>query len=129
MNPLLHPFNTPLGTVPFAGLTLHDYEEAIMEGIRLHEIEIDKIVNDTSTPSFSNTIIALENSGNLLDRSSNVFFNLLSAETSDEMESLATKLSPILSEHSSKILHNSALFGKIKAVYDQYTSDAALYST
>ena len=128
MNALLHPYNTPRGTVPFNSLTLSDYEEAIMEGIKLHDGEIDLITEDPSAPTFSNTIEALEKSGSLLDRSSSVFFNLLSAERSDALESLAEKLSPILSEHSSKLLHNTALFRRIKTVYEQYQSDSSLSS-
>ena len=81
--------------------------------------EIDAIVNNPDTPTFENTIEAYEASGQLLDRVSSVFGNLMSAETSDEMQDLAHKLMPIMTEHGNNISLNEALFARIKAVYDQ----------
>ena len=71
------------------------------------------------SPTFQNTIVALENSGALLDRVTTVFGNLMSAETSDEMQELAEKMMPLLSEHSNNISLNEKLFARIKAVYEQ----------
>lgn len=81
--------------------------------------EIDAIVNNPETPTFQNTIVALEKSGALLDRVTTVFGNLMSAETSDEMQELAEKMMPVLSEHSNNISLNEKLFARIKAVYEQ----------
>lgn len=81
--------------------------------------EIDAIVNNPEAPTFQNTIVALENSGALLDRVTTVFGNLMSAETSDEMQELAEKMMPLLSEHSNNISLNEKLFARIKAVYEQ----------
>ena len=84
--------------------------------------EIDAIVNNPEAPTFQNTIVALENSGALLDRVTTVFGNLMSAETSDEMQELAEKMMPLLSEHSNNISLNEKLFARIKAVYEQKDS-------
>lgn len=118
-NPFLQPYNTPHGTAPFDRIRLEHYEPAVMEGIRQQNAEIDAIVNNPDTPTFENTIEAYEASGQLLDRVSSVFGNLMSAETSDEMQALAHKLMPIMTEHGNNISLNEALFARIKAVYDQ----------
>lgn len=120
MNVLLQPYKTPHGTTPFNEISLSDYEEAILKGIEQHDAEIKQISENMEPPTFSNTIEALERSGELLDRSTNVFFNQLSAETNDELDALSERLSPKLTEHSNKVLHNHTLFLKIKEVYDNY---------
>lgn len=121
-NPFFTSYNTPHDTVPFNRIQLSDYKDAVMEGIRRQNEEIRKITDNPAVPDFQNTIVALENSGALLDRVCNVFFNLLSAETSDEMDALAQELSPVLSEHSNNIHQNKALFERIKAVKDSRPS-------
>ncbi|MBO7660716.1 MAG: M3 family metallopeptidase, partial [Bacteroidaceae bacterium] len=118
MNPFFSTYDTPHETVPFDKITINDFEPAIMKGIEEEDEVIDSIVNNPDTPTFENTIEALENSGELLSKVTEVFFNLLSAETTDEMDELAQKLSPILSEHGNNITLNEKLFERVKAVYE-----------
>ena len=118
-NPFLTAYDTPFETTPFHLIKTEDFEPAIVEGMEVHNREIDAIVNHPDKPTFSNTIVALEKSGALLDRVTNVFGNLLSAETSDELEALAERMMPRLSEHSNNISLNENLFARIKQVYDQ----------
>lgn len=118
-NPFLTPYTTPHGTVPFDQITLPDYEPAIREGMRREDEEIEAIINNPEEPTFDNTIVALEQSGGLLDRVTTVMFNLMSAETCDELDALAEKLMPELSEHSNNIGLNEKLFQRIKHVYDR----------
>jgi len=118
MNPFFSTYDTPHETVPFDKITINDFEPAIMKGIEEEDEVIDGIVNNPDTPTFENTIEALENSGELLSKVTEVFFNLLSAETTDEMDELAQKLSPILSEHGNNITLNQKLFERVKAVYE-----------
>lgn len=118
MNPFFSTYDTPHETVPFDKITINDFEPAIMKGIEEEDEVIDSIVNNTDTPTFENTIEALENSGELLSKVTEVFFNLLSAETTDEMDELAQKLSPILSEHGNNIMLNEKLFERVKTVYE-----------
>lgn len=118
VNPFFVDYNTPHDTAPFDRLRLEDYKEGVLEGMRRQNEEIRQIAENPAAPDFENTIVALENSGALLDRVCNVFFNLLSAETSDKMEELAQELSPLLSEHSNNIHQNEKLFARVKAVKD-----------
>ena len=122
-NPFFLPYNTPHETAPFDCIHMEDYEEAMLEGIRREDEQIDKIVNNPAKPTFDNTIISVDDGKdgedyyNLLDRVSTVFFNLLSAETNDEMDALAQKMSPILTKHSNDIRLNEKLFERIKYVH------------
>lgn len=118
-NPFLTPYTTPHATVPFDQIKLEHYKPALMEGIRQQNAEIEAIVANPEAPTFENTIEAYEASGELLNRVSGVFGNLMSAETSDEMQALARELMPMLTEHSNNIILNEGLFKRIKAVYDQ----------
>ena len=118
-NPFLSPYNTKHNTVPFNLISIEDYEPAIIEGIKEQNDEIDSILQNTDKPTFENTIIALEKTGMLLDRVTTVFGNLLSAETSDELEELAQKMMPLLSEHSNNITLNEKLFERINEIYIQ----------
>lgn len=122
MNILLQKFNTKLDTAPFSKIKNEDYLPAFHEAIRLAKAEIDEIVNNTENPTFKNTIEALSFSGDTLDRISNIFFNLNSAETSDEMQKIAQEVSPLLSEFGNDIRLNAALFAKVKSVYEQMES-------
>ena len=121
-NPFIGVYNTPFNTVPFNSIELDDYMPAFKEGIKEQTAEIDEIISNSSTPTFENTILALEYSGGLLSKVSSVFYNLTSAETNEEMNNLAAELSPILSKHSDDILLNIELFDKIKHVYDSKDS-------
>ena len=119
INPFLTAYHTPFETTPFHLIKTEDFEPAMVEGMEVHNQEIDAIVNHPDEPTFANTIVALEKSGALLERVTNVFGNLLSAETSDELEALAERMMPRLSEHSNNISLNEKLFARIKQVYDQ----------
>ena len=123
INPFFLPYNTPHDTVPFDRIKLEDYEEAFMEGIRRDDEATDKIVNDPAEPTFENTLARVdtekgEHYYDLLSRVSNVFSCMMSAETSDEMEALAQKMSPILTKHANDITLNKKLFERIKFVHD-----------
>jgi peptidyl-dipeptidase Dcp len=120
-NPFFEPYHTPHDTAPFDRIRLEDFEEAFMEGIRRDDEQIEKIINNPDKPTFDNTIISVDdekdNYYDLLSRTSSVFFNLLSAETNDEMDALAQKLSPILTKHANDIRLNERLFERIKYVH------------
>ena len=120
-NPFFEPYNTPHDTAPFDRIRLEDFEEAFMEGIRRDNEQIEKIINNPEKPTFDNTIISVDdekdNYYDLLSRTSTVFFNLLSAETNDEMDALAQKMSPILTKHANDIRLNERLFKRIKYVH------------
>ncbi|WP_294268893.1 M3 family metallopeptidase [uncultured Chryseobacterium sp.] len=118
MNILTEKFNTSYQSAPFSQIKNEDYLPAFRELIRKSEEEIDHIVRNPETPSFENVIEALAYSGEQLDLASHIFFNLNSAETSDELQQLAQEISPILTEYSSKISQNEALFSKIRKVYE-----------
>ena len=119
-NPFFEPYKTPHDTVPFDRIRMEDYEEAFMEGIRRDEEYLDKTINNPAKPTFDNTIINKEDDEgyyDLLDRVSTVFFNMLSAETNDEMDALAQKLSPILTKHANDMRLNEKLFERVKYVH------------
>ncbi len=116
-NPFLTKLSTPHQTAPFDKIQIAHYEPAFDEGMKQQNAEIDAIVNNPEAPSFANTIEALEASGKLLSFVSSVFFNLNSAESSDEMMALSQKISPKLTEHGNNISLNEKLFARVKAVY------------
>ena len=116
------PYNTIHQVTPFNLIQVSDYEPGIMQGIKEEEEEINNIVNNPEFPTFENTIEALEKTGQTLHRVTNVFFNLLSCETNDEMEEIANKVQPALTEHSNNIGLNEKLFDRIKKVYDSHPS-------
>ena len=118
-NPLLLDiFNTPYEAIPFDKIQLQDYFPAFQNAIEKAQHEINDIVTSSELPTFENTIVALEKSGKQLEIISSVFFNMNSACTNDEMQDIAMKISPELSEHSNNILLNERLFERIKYVYD-----------
>ena len=118
-NPFYEAYNTPHQTPPFDKIKTEHFEPAFDEGIKQHSLEIDAIVNNPEPASFANTIEALERSGDLLSKVSNVFFCLLSAESNDEMENISQNVSPKLSEHSNNIYLNEKLFERVASVYNQ----------
>ncbi len=124
-NPFVHPSDLYLGAPDFNTIKFGDYEPAFEEGMRQHAEEIQAIIDNKEAPTFENTIVALEKSGQLLHRVSSVFFAMTSAHTSKELDALEAKLAPQLAEHSNKINLNDQLFQRIKAVYegDQSTLD------
>ena len=121
-NPFFTEFDTPYGVPPFDKIKTEHYMPAFIEGMRQDSLEIEAIANNPEPPTFANTIEALEYSGAMLDRVSDVFFNLYSADTDKDMDEIAEKVSPLLSDHSDNISMNPALFKRIKAVYDQRES-------
>lgn len=121
-NPFLEPYNTPHHTHPFNKIKTEHYKPAFNEGMKRQNQEIEDIINNVEPPTFKNTIIALEHSGELLDRVCQVFFNLMEAESNDEMQQLAQEISPILAAHSNNISLNEKLFARIKYVYEHELS-------
>ena len=119
----MNPFYTTYHYIPFDRIKETDYEPAMMKGIEEEDQEINSIVKNPDAPTFENTIEAMERSGQLLDKVTTVFFNLLSAETTDFLDELAQKMSPILSEHSNNIMLNEGLFKRVKMVYDDHEAD------
>lgn len=119
MSILTIPFNTAFQTAPFNEIKPEDFAPAFKQLIEESLAEIDEIVSNSDAPTFENVIETLAFSGEQLDRVSNIFFNLNSAETNDEIQKIAQKVSPLLTEFSSKISQNEALFNKIKTVYHQ----------
>ncbi len=117
-NPFLEPYHTLHDATPFDRIQLSDYEPAMREGMRQEDEEIQQIINNPETPTFANTILALEHAGKLLDKVTTVFFNLISAETCDEMDAIAEKMMPELSEHGNNISLNEKLFARIRQVYE-----------
>ncbi len=121
-NPLLDQPATPFGVPAFDQVKLEHYMPAFEEAIRVNKAEVQAIIDNTDAPTFENTIVALDRSGLLLDRVIGVFFNVLEADGNDDMDAIAEKVSPMLSELSSSIILNDALFERVKAVYDQRKS-------
>ena len=118
MNPLLKPFDTAYQSAPFQEIKEEHYLPAFKELIKKTEEEIKQISENPENPTFENTVEALVYSGEQLDVVSNIFFNLNSAETNDEIQKIAQEVSPLLTEFSSKISQNEKLFSRIKQVYD-----------
>ena len=117
-NPLLNVFDTPHGTAPFHLIKTEHFEPAILQAMKDHDKQVEAIIQNPEEPTFANTIEALERSGALLDRVTTIFGNLLSAETSDEMQAIAERIMPQLSKHSNDITLRNELFQRIKYVYD-----------
>ncbi len=113
------PFNTKHNTAPFSQIKLEDYQPAFIENIAKARAEIDAITNNSEAPTFENTIVALDFSGDALDRLSSIFFNLNSAETCDEMQKIAQEVSPLLTAFGNDISLNEDLFKRVKEVHDQ----------
>lgn len=118
-NPFFAPYQTPFETPPFDRIRNEHFLPAINKGIELHQAEIDAIVNNPRPPTFENTILAFDRSGESLARVSAVFGALQSAHSSPELQKIAEQASPLLSQHRSNIYLNDRLFARIKAVYDQ----------
>ena len=118
-NPFMQEWDTPYGVPPFDKIDTSDYIPAFEEGMRQQMEEVNAIVNNQEEPTFENTVLALENSGQLLNRVSAVFFNLAECLNNDRMEAIAEEIYPKLSVHSDSINMNPQLFARIKAVYDK----------
>ena len=119
MKILTQKFQTKHNTAPFSQIKLEDYQPAFEENIAKARAEIDAITDNPETPTFENTIVTLDFSGEPLDRLSSIFFNLNSAETCDEMQKIAQAISPLLTAFGNDTSLNEALFKRVKAVNDQ----------
>ena len=123
-NPFFEPYGTPHDTVPFDRIRFEDFEEAFIEGIRRDDEQIEKTINNPEKPTFDNTIINADDDRegyyDLLSRVSNVFFNLLSADTNDRLDALAQKLQPMLTKHANDVRLNKRLFERIQAVHRRH---------
>ena len=122
MKLLTQTFKTKYETAPFSQIKMEDYKPAFEENITSAKAEIDAIINNPEAPTFENTLEALDFAGNPLDRLSSIFFNLNSAETSEEMQKIAQEVSPLLTEFGNDITLNEDLFKRIKAIYHQKDS-------
>lgn len=121
-NPLLSEFTTPLQTPPFEQIKKTDYKPAFTEAMAQHKAEIDSLVNNPEQPTFENTIITFDHSGQRLNSITAIFSNLYTADSDDEMQALAEEIMPMLSAHSDEISMNPKLFGRIKNLYDRKDS-------
>ena len=117
-NPLLAESNTPHDTPPFDRIRVSDYEPAFDAAIAVSRAEIDAIVNNPAKPTFNNTIVALDRQGRLLSRVEGIFFNLLEADATPEMQQVAENVQPKLTALSNDISLNPQLFERVKAVYE-----------
>ena len=118
-NPFLTEFETPYGTPDFNRIKVEHYEPAFLKGIEQQNQEIKAIVENPDEPTFENTIVALDNSGEILARVSGVFFALTEADTNDELMALEGKIAPMLSEHSDNIFLNQDLYKRVASVHAQ----------
>ena len=114
MNPLLQDFNTP----PFSKISNTDFKPAIKKAIEIAKAEIDKIINNSEEANFKNTTVALDFTGEKLNRITSIFFNLNAAETNDEIQKIAQEVSPWLTAFKNDITLNEDLFKKVKSVFD-----------
>ena len=118
-NPLLATYDTPFQAPPFDLIKNHHFKPAILEAIRINQKEIEDITGNKEKPTFENAIVALENSGSLLNRINTTLSNLTSANTNDTLQTLAQEIAPELSKHSDNIFLNEKLFARVKAVWDK----------
>ena len=117
-NPFFSTYETPFEVPPFEQIKIEHFLPAVEEGIKQQQVEIEAITNNTEAPDFNNTILAFDQSGELLSRVTTVFSNLNSANTNEEMQALARQISPKTTEHRDNIMLNKALFERVKAVYE-----------
>jgi len=122
-NPLLKPFTTQFGVPPFESVKNRHYMPAFEKGMAEHTAEIAAIVSNPQSPTFKNTIEALDLSGETLKKVSMIFFNLTESETNDSLQTIAAKITPLITEHNDNISLNSKLFERIKAVYDNRNNE------
>jgi peptidyl-dipeptidase Dcp len=118
-NPFFMEWTTPFGVPPFDEIKVEHFVPAMKEGIKQHQTEIDAIVANSDAPTFKNTILALDKSGELLSKVGSVFGPLSGADTNDEMQAAAREISPIRTAHGNNISMNADLFKRIKAVYEK----------
>lgn len=122
MNPLFSEFNTPFGVPDFDKIKSQHYMPAFEEAMRIQKEEIDAIANQADAPTFSNTIEAMDATGAMLNRVANVFFNLTSAHTNDELNSISEEVAPKLSMHNDYIYMHEKLFARVQAIWENRSS-------
>ncbi len=120
-NPFFSEFNTPNGVPPFDKIKTEHYMPAFEEGMKQQAAEIDSIVNNTEAPSFENTVVALDESGQMLSRVSAVFSVMTGTCSDSTLQAIEKEIKPKLTEHSDNINFNEKLFARIKVVYDDST--------
>ncbi|MBN1196910.1 MAG: peptidase M3, partial [Candidatus Aminicenantes bacterium] len=118
-NPFFADYGTPFETPAFDRIQVEHYVPAIEEGIRRHQAEVDAIIQNTNAPTFVNTMQALDRTGEFLERVAGVFYSLMSADTTPELQAAAKEIAPRLSAHSDNISLNEKLFARVKALYEQ----------
>src|ERR1035437_3948896 len=118
-NPFFETYTTPHQTIPFNIIKTEHFFPAFEEAMKVHNLEVDSIINSPEASTFENTIVALEHSGTFLTKVSSPFYNLLGSETNDDLQAIAEKISPLVTEHSNSIRLNERLFARVKAVYLQ----------
>lgn len=123
-NPLLLPFNTPYGTFPFDKIRVEHIKPALLQAMDEEKAEIETICANTETPTFANTIVALEHSGHRLEVVTTYMYNMLSANTCDELDAVAEEMQPVLSQHHSDIVANTTLYQRIAYVHDHADAEA-----
>ena len=121
-NPLFSEFNTPHGIAPFADITIDHYREGMLKGMEEQKAEIEAIINNSEAPTFENTILALDQSGELLRKVRGTFSPLSSSNSNDDTRALQKEMSPLSSTHSDDINLNEKLFARVKSVYDSRES-------
>jgi peptidyl-dipeptidase Dcp len=118
-NPFLNEYDTPFKVPPFDKIDSTHYMPAFEEGMKQQNAEIDSIINNTEEPTFDNTILKFDKSGKLLSKVSYVFFQMTEANTNEQLQAIAAKVSPELSTHRDEIYMNEKLFTRIKAIYNR----------
>lgn len=118
-NPFFEEWNTPFQTPPFSKIKNEHFLPALEEGIKQQRAELELIINNSETPTFQNTIAALEKSGKLLTKVTRVFFNLIGANTNYELQKVAEKITPELTKLNNDIYLNEKLYQRIKTIYDE----------
>jgi len=126
VNPLIAGTDAPFGTMPLSTLKAADYEEGVLEGIKLQNQEIDAICNQRSVPTFENTIVAFDRSGKVLNRSIMALSNLEHATGDTALMNAMTRITPVLSEHTTNIMLNERLWDRVRQVYNHRNDDLAL---
>ena len=121
-NPFFSEFNTPYGIAPFADITIEHYREGMLKGMEEQKAEIEGIINNSEAPTFENTILALDKSGQLLRKVRGTFSPLSSSNSNDEFRALQKEMSPLSSTHNDDIYLNEKLFARVKSVYDSKES-------
>ena len=121
-NPFFSEFNTPHGIAPFADITIEHYREGMLKGMEEQKAEIAAITDNSEAPTFENTIVALDQSGQLLRKVRGTFSPLSSSNSNDEFRALQKEMSPLFSTHNDDIYLNDKLFARVKSVYDSRES-------